>query len=345
MDTLFEVLHPGALTTVQDQGRYGYQAFGMPVAGAIDLYAFRLANFVVGNDGDEAGLEITLVGPRLKVVGRVVVAVTGADLGARLNGLPLPLWQAVAVGPGDEIAFRSSRTGCRAYLAVTGGVAVPKVLGSRATYLRGKLGGLAGRPLQRGDRLAVGEFAKQIPSGRQVPRELQPHYGSNVTLRVIMGPQEDHFTPKGRETFLKGEYTVTPEADRMGYRLQGPKIEHRQGADIISDGIPPGAIQVPGHGQPIVMLSDRQTTGGYAKIATVASVDLPRLGQTKPGDRIRFTAITRAEAVALLREQEERVNRWLQTLPSPIGPVQNYRVGIKGRLFHIGVEIVDKREV
>ncbi|QBS36658.1 biotin-dependent carboxyltransferase [Thermaerobacter sp. FW80] len=346
MAEVFEVVAPGLLTTVQDRGRHGYQAFGVPVAGAVDEYALRIANLLVGNDENAAGLEITLLGPTLRVLAPTVIAVTGADLGATRNGQPLPLWEAVAVEPGDEIRFRGVKQGCRAYLAVAGGIDVPPVMGSRSTYLRGGIGGIGGRALKAGDvleagglfradepattrrpRAAVcgrrgdadgsdaspGEVARQI-AGRRVPAEFVPRYGSPITLRVVLGPQDDHFTPAGVATFLSAEYVVTVEADRMGCRLDGPTIEHAGPADIISDGIPLGAVQVPGHGRPIVMLADRQTTGGYPKIATVISVDIPRIAQAKPGDRVRFAAVSRDEAVRLYREREEGLRRLAQRL-------------------------------
>ncbi|HHY92714.1 MAG TPA: biotin-dependent carboxyltransferase, partial [Firmicutes bacterium] len=268
------------------------------------------------------------------------IALAGADLGATLNGEPLPLWQAVAVKTGDEIAFSGVRSGCRAYLAVAGGIDVPLVMGSRSTYLRGKIGGLEGRALKAWDQLAAGEpaAAARARVGRRVPAELIPTYDANITLRVVLGPQDDLFTPAGRETFLTSEYAVTNEADRMGYRLEGPKIEHAGGADIISDGIPLGAVQVPGHGQPIVMLADRQTTGGYTKIATVISADLFRIGQAKPGDKVRFAAVSRQEAIALLREQEEKLQRLAEVLSRPAGPVRHFRIRVQDQVFEATVE-------
>jgi len=192
--------------------------------------------------------------------------------------------------------------GCRAYLAVAGGIDVPRVLGSRATYLRGRLGGLDGRALQKGDVLPLGAPARDpgVAPGRHVPASRRPAYPAAVEARVVLGPQADRFTPAGLAAFLGGPYTVTPQADRMGYRLEGPAIEHARGHDIISDGIPLGGIQVPGEGQPIVLLVDRQTTGGYTKIATVISVDIARIGQTRPGQRVRFREVTLAEAHAAL---------------------------------------------
>jgi biotin-dependent carboxylase-like uncharacterized protein len=194
--------------------------------------------------------------------------------------------------------------GCRAYLAVAGGIDVPPALGSRATYLRGRLGGLGGRALQKGDALPVGAPAAGAAGveGRTVPPARRPAYPTEVECRVILGPQAERFTADGVAAFLGEPYEVTPHADRMGYRLKGPPIGHAAGHDIISDGIPLGGIQVPGEGQPIVLLVDRQTTGGYTKIATVISADIGRIGQTRPGNRVRFTAVDLPQAHAALRE-------------------------------------------
>jgi biotin-dependent carboxylase-like uncharacterized protein len=292
------VVDPGLLTTVQDLGRPGYQRLGIPPSGPLDRGALVLANRLVGNPDGAAGLELTLRGPRLEVRRECVAAVTGAEMGFAVNGQEAPAWTAVRLRPGDLVSFRMATAGCRAYLAVAGGLDVPPALGSRATYVRGRLGGLDGRPLQKGDALPVGPAAGGLERlvGRAVPPGRRPAYPGEVECRVILGPQDDRFTAEGIAAFLQGPYEVTPQADRMGYRLKGPVIAHAHGHDIISDGIPLGGIQVPGEGQPIVLLVDRQTTGGYTKIATVVSVDIARIGQTKPGHRVRFRQVTLAEA-------------------------------------------------
>ncbi|HZS33748.1 MAG TPA: biotin-dependent carboxyltransferase family protein [Methylomirabilota bacterium] len=301
------VIEPGLLTTVQDLGRLGYQRVGIPPSGPMDRAAFVVANRLVGNPDGAAGLECTLNGPRLEVRQPALVAVTGAEMEPSLNGDPLPTWTAVAVAPGDVLAFRMARAGCRAYLAVAGGLDVAPVLGSRATYLRGRLGGLGGRALQKGDVLPVGRPAAAGWPGRTVPPALRPAYPAEVECRVILGPQADRFTADGIAAFLGAAYEVTPQADRMGYRLKGPLITHARGHDIVSDGIPLGGIQVPGEGQPIVLLVDRQTTGGYTKIATVIGVDIGRIGQTRPGQRVRFREVGLEEAHAALADER----RWL----------------------------------
>lgn len=309
------VVEPGLLTTVQDLGRFGYQRVGIPPSGPLDRPAFVLANRLVGNPDGAAGLELTLKGPRLEVRRECVVAVTGAEMGLTVNGEEAPAWTAVRVRPGDVVAFRMAPAGCRAYLAVAGGIDVPVTLGSRATYLRGRLGGLEGRALQKGDGLPIGAPAAPADrvEGRTIPAARRPAYPGEVECRVVLGPQDDRFTAEGIAAFLGGPYTVAPQADRMGYRLGGPVIRHARGHDILSDGIPLGGIQVPGEGQPIVLLVDRQTTGGYTKIATVISVDVARIGQTRPGQRVGFRQVTLAEAHAALAEAAA----WLRaTTPS-----------------------------
>ena len=296
---------PGMLTTVQDCGRWGAQGQGMPVAGAMDGQAFRMGNIIVGNREEDAAFEVTLIGPKFLVAeGEGIAAVTGAELGFQVNGKAVPNWTAVKVMKGDVLSFSGPRSGCRAYLCLSGGIDVPPVLGSRSTYTRAKVGGLEGRPLKKGDRLSCGEPAPlwRRCTGFTCPEGLRPSYESEAPLRVIPGPQDDLFTPKGRETFYSSVYTISNSADRMGYRLDGPVIEHEGAADIISDAIPLGAVQVPGHGQPIVMLADRQTTGGYTKIGVVCSVDMAALSQRLPGEKVRFVPLALKDAVALARE-------------------------------------------
>lgn len=310
---VFEVVQPGFLTTVQDRGRHGYQQYGVPVSGAMDCYALIVANLLLGNGEGAACLEITLLGPRLLVLADTVVAVTGADLSPALNGSPLPMWQAVEVHTGDTISFGHPVRGCRCYLAVAGGIAVPEVMGSRSTYIRSRLGGLEGRALRTGDGLPVGPVPARTALLRLPPRYI-PEYQADNELRVVLGPQQDHFTEQGIRTFLESEYLVSVQADRMGFRLEGPPVEHRSGADIVSDGIPPGAVQVPGDGLPIILLADRQTTGGYAKIATVCTVDLPGLAQVEMGQRVSFSEVTQQEAYRLRMQYECTLDELRQCL-------------------------------
>ena len=290
-----EVVSPGLLTTVQDLGRLGYQRFGVPVAGAMDGYAFRAANILVSNPPNAAALEITIAGPQLVATQDCLIAVTGADLELRINGAKMPLWMAVLVRRGYTIECGALQNGCRAYLAVAGGIDVPMVMGSRATYLRGGFGGHQGRALATGDTLPVGATATYLfgQAGQEWPPSLRPPHNPCPIVEVILGPQDDHFTVDGLRTFLSAEYSVDRLSDRMGCRLQGPPIAHKLDADIVSDGIALGAVQVPADGQPIVMMADCPTTGGYPKSAAVVSTDIPLLAQCLPGNsRIRFRKTT-----------------------------------------------------
>ncbi len=303
----FEVISPGPLTMVQDAGRYGYQRYGVPHCGALDDYAFRAGNILAGNRENAASLEITLSGCRLRVLRDTVVAITGADLAPAHNGQPAPMWQALGVNKGDVISFPGLVSGCRAYLAVAGGIAVPLVMESASTCLKAGIGGMDGRALRRGDVLRSGGPVR-VAAGARVPDGLIPVYPGQVELRVMQGPQDGLFTPEGIRTFLSAEYEVSAQADRMGYRLEGPAIEHRGGADVISDGIPTGAVQVPGDGLPIILLADRQTTGGYAKIATVISADIPVIAQARPGARVRFQVVDGVAARTAWQEYEGRIS-------------------------------------
>jgi biotin-dependent carboxylase-like uncharacterized protein len=272
----------------------------------MDREAFVLANRLVGNDDNAAGLECTLLGPRLEFADARLVAVTGADMAPTLNGATVPTWQALAVKAGDVLRLGPVRSGVRAYVVVAGGIRTPLVHDSRATYPRGRLGGLEGRALRKGDRLPLGPAPAAQP--RRIRRERIPAYPADAEVAVILGPQDDRFTPAGIEAFLVGPYEMLPQSDRMGARLKGPFIEHTRGHDIISDGVPMGAVQVIGEGQPIVLLADRQSAGGYTKIATVCSFDLGRIGQVKPGGRLRFRRVTVAEAHAMLRDSRRALD-------------------------------------
>lgn len=302
----FEVLRPGLLTTVQDRGRSGYQKFGVPVSGAVDAIALRVANVLVGNPQGAAALEMTALGPELRFAADAVMALTGAEVEASLDGGPVLSYQSFLVRAGQVLDVRSCTRGLRAYLAVAGGIDAPVLLGSRSTCLVARFGGFLGRALLAGDVLRVGSPPGPLQdlAGRQVPEEWRPRHGLPVTARVVLGPQEDAFTEEGRRTFLESEYRVTPYADRMGYRLDGPGIAHRNSADIISDWIPLGGVQVPGDGKPIILLADRQTTGGYPKIATVVGPDIGRVAQLRPGDALSFRAVSVAQAQRIAHELE-----------------------------------------
>jgi biotin-dependent carboxylase-like uncharacterized protein len=300
----------GPLTTIQDLGRPGHLRVGIPESGPMDREAFVLANRLVGNADGAAGLECTLTGPRVEFTDERGVAVTGAEMPVMLNGVTAPRWQAFRVKAGDVLRLGFAKNGVRAYLAVSGGIDTPPALGSRATYVRGQLGGLGGRALRKDDRLPLGR-APVIRSGR-LRSDCIPDYPGEAELHVVLGPQDDRFTERGIAAFLGGPYEMLPQSDRMGARLQGPWIEHTRGHDIISDGVPLGGIQVVGDGQPIVLLVDRQSTGGYTKIATVCSFDIGRVGQVKPGQRLSFRPLTVAAAHARLRAHRAELEQAIE---------------------------------
>ena len=297
------VLNPGLQTTVQDMGRVGYQQFGVSVSGVLDPRAAAIANILVGNPEDEAVLECTMLGPQLRFDQANCIAVTGGDLGLTLDGQPLPTYRAISVAAGQVLRLTAPRAGCRAFVAFAGGLDIPVVMGSRSTYMKAKIGGVEGRKLQKGDTIAFRAPRAELAGLelRHIAPEFRPR--QEYTLRVVMGPQDDCFTDEGVTTFLSQAYTVTPEFDRMGCRLDGAVIQHKVSGDIISDGISFGAIQVPSAGKPIIMLADRQTTGGYTKIATVISADFRILAQLKAGDKVRFQKVSIAAAQEALLAQ------------------------------------------
>ena len=297
------VIKPGMLTTVQDAGRWGYQSRGVPVAGPMDSYSFRLANALVGNDRAAAGLEITLLGPELEFETERVVAVTGAEFDLTLDGRPVPMEAPFLVSAESHFRFGARRRGARAYLAIAGGIATPPVLGSRATHLISTMGGFEGRALRAGDRLLLGDATGTRSTQPASPREV-PLPDGEARVRVLAGPQADYFSADSLDVLQSAPYVIGRQSDRMGFRLEGPRLTHARGADIISDATPLGVLQVPASGQPILLMADRQTTGGYPKIATVITADIAVAGQLGPGDSISFVVCTRREAMAALIAQE-----------------------------------------
>jgi biotin-dependent carboxylase-like uncharacterized protein len=304
MSAGLKVLAPGLHTTVQDLGRLGYQAIGVPVSGALDGFSLRLANALVGNSPRTPALEVLMSGPTFEVAAdtvRVALAGVGANLAIGAEKARIGAGQSVTLPRGAviEVVAGQSASG---YLAVEGGIAVPRVLGSTSTYVRAAIGGLDGRALRRGDfvPLAIARASKRAEL--RLPLPLTPT--GDQPIRVVLGPQQEYFTEEAVAAFLLAEFRISQSADRMGMRLDGPFLQHRGGWDIVSDAITTGAIQVPGSGQPILLLADHQTTGGYPKIATVISADLPLVGRRQPGDRLRFAAVTVEVAEELCRAAE-----------------------------------------
>ena len=296
------ILSPGPLSTIQDAGRFGSMGKGFSPGGAMDMDAMKLANLLVGNAPGVGVIEMTMLGITARFDCDSVIALTGADMCARLNDRPIESYCSIAVHPGDILSMGAAKSGTRAYLAVAGGFDLPLVMGSVSTNLKCGLGGFQGRKLQKGDELSL----NQSVAAHQPRRLSPPNYSDRITLRVLLGPQDDAFTKRGIDTFLGSEYILTDKSDRMGLRLSGGKIESKNGVDILSDGIAAGSVQIPASGEPIIMMADRQTTGGYAKIATVISADLSRAAQARPGTRIHFVQVTEVEAVCLRREMEKK---------------------------------------
>jgi allophanate hydrolase len=301
-----EVISPGLFTTVQDRGRIGYQDVGLPTSGPLDRISLRLANALVGNSPDTPALEMLIQGPALKVLARSVrVALVGCNARIEVrSGTARTIAAGTSVRLSRDDIFRIGNLGdsiC-AYLAIEGGPDVPAVLGSTSTFVRGAIGGFDGRRLQKNDFVPLKLADSSERAEATLPCSLD--LALDQPIRVVLGPQADCFTADAVKTFLASAYTVSPQADRMGYRLAGPVIAHVKGHDIISDGTVTGAVQVPGSGQPIVLMVDNQTTGGYPKIATVISADVPVVARRRPGRAIRFVAVEVSEAVALRKAQE-----------------------------------------
>lgn len=308
------ILSAGPGVTVQDGGRHGYLRYGVTVAGPMDPFAHALANRVLGNAVEMAALEVSLGGVEVTAEGgRLMLAVAGGDFEITLDGRPMPAALHLALEPGAKLRIRAGQSGAWCYLAVAGGIDVPDVLGSRATHTRSHLGGHEGRVLRASDVLATsGPAGVETPPARILAPDLAR--GSEV-IRVLLGPQADYFTGAAIADFLAGPWTIGPRGDRMACFLEGPVLKHAEGFNIVSDGITMGAIQVPGEGQPIVLMADRQPTGGYPKIATVIGADLGRLAQARPGAKIRFRSVTHDEAVEARARGGEVLARGFVTEP------------------------------
>lgn len=304
---MITVINPGLLTTVQDKGRFGHRASGMPVSGVMDHYAHSVANIIVGNQEDCAVLETTLSGGKFRFHEDMLIAVTGADMNASVDGEKIANWSSYYVAKRSELEVRTSVNGLRGYLAVAGGIDVPLVMGSRSTYLPGNIGGFKGRALQKGDILYTGGNPQYRPKAFKVPDEYIPSYNGKFYPRVIPGPQDDAFTEEAISVFFSSDYAVTSDANRMGYRLEGPAVKHISDADIVSDGISIGAIQIPGNGMPIVLMADAQTTGGYGKIGVIIKSDLNIIAQAKPGDNVRFRISCDEEAISAIKEEKAKL--------------------------------------
>jgi antagonist of KipI len=309
------VIKPGWLTTVQDLGRYGHQQYGVPVSGAMDRRAFIIANRLVGNRDNDAGLEITVTGPELLFEQDAIISITGGDLSPSVNGISIPRWTSVRIERGRRLTFGARRAGARGYLAIAGGIDVPIVLGSRSTHTYSRTGGMQGRALVQGDVLMGRTPPRRMRAaiGRALPEKLRPVCLTSTTLRILPGPQLSSFAEHALARLTGSPYRLSAQSDRMGYRLEGPTIAHAGAGEWISEGTAMGALQVPPDEQPILLMADRQTTGGYPKIAVVISADLHLAAQLMPRESIQFKTTTIAEAQALLKAEWKEID---QALPS-----------------------------
>ncbi|MEG0855371.1 MAG: biotin-dependent carboxyltransferase family protein [Terrisporobacter sp.] len=317
--------HGGLFTTVQDFGRTGYQDVGFSVCGAMDKKSLAIANMLVDNKEDEAGLEITLVGPKMEFTKDNFIAITGGNLNPKINGKEAPMYKAIFVSKYDILTFENAKFGARAYIAFAGGLSIEAIMGSKSTNVKCFLGGYKGRVLKEGDLIQFVSPKDYLPNYLSRNIDYKEKQNKEITLRVVLGPQDDAFTENGINTFFKGAYKITNEFDGMGCRLDGPKIEHKSSADIISDGIVLGSIQIPSHGKPIIMLTDRQTTGGYTKIGTVISIDIGKLAQSKVGDMIKFENISLEKAQNLYRQEIQNIGKIKKEINKPCIEVLNPR--------------------
>jgi antagonist of KipI len=297
------IIKGGLLSTVQDTGRYGFQRYGMPAGGAMDVFSLLLANRILGNQQNAPCIETTMDGPMILFKAEAYITICGADMQPRINDKSVKNNRVIIAKPGDVLSFKGLRTGCRSYIAFAGGLKIEPVMGSCATYLPAGIGGFKGRKLKAGDEI---ELANQPVSlvDFSLPENLNLIDKPKSPIRIIPGPEISYFAFSSIQKLLNSDFTILPQSDRMAYRLDGVPVFPLAGkADIISSGIPFGTIQIPADGQPIIMMADRPTTGGYPRIAVVASVDLPRLAQLKPGDRIQFREIGLEQAGKLYQQQ------------------------------------------
>ncbi len=306
-DGALHIVKPGLLTTVQDLGRLGHQESGVPVAGPMDSFSHRLANQLVGNDRMAAALEITLIGPEVEVEGETTMAVSGAEFDVWCDGQQLTVGESFRLRAGQRLKFGRCRRGARAYLAVAGGIQTPPELGSRATHLVSRMGGLEGRALRAGDRLPILSTSAGGPKRKAVGLTMPT--GGRVRVRIMPGPQTDWFSSAVQRQLADVGFRLSPRSNRMGYRLQGPPLLRTREGELISEPVGIGAIQVPDAGEPILLMADRQTAGGYPKIGHVITADLPLAGQLAPGDSIQFEWCTRQEAIAALIARERHLLR------------------------------------
>lgn len=312
-----QVVQPGLMTTIQDLGRFGSQKYGVVVGGSMDAYALRIANILVGNEENEGALEMTLIGVTLKFTEDALIALTGGDFQAKIDGKTAPTWRPLFMPKGSVLTCKSAVKGCRGYISIAGGLDIPTVMNSKSTYTRAHLGGFQGRSLQKKDRLDFRELTEQnkaifqLVAGKEgtiswsANGDALVQLTQNPTIRVLPGTEFERFDKSSQQILFNQPYTLTTEADRMGYRLAGDSLALSEPFSLLSEGVTYGTIQVPPNGQPIILMADRQTTGGYPKIGQVISADLPKLAQLQPTAEIHFKQVTQEEAELAFIEKEQ----------------------------------------
>ncbi|KHE67294.1 biotin-dependent carboxyltransferase family protein [Halobacillus sp. BBL2006] len=323
---MIHIVKAGLLTTIQDLGRYGYQKHGVIASGVMDSESHRIANLLVGNSPDLATMEITLMGPVIEFQDNALISICGGNLSPMINGDSVPMWRPIFIKKGSELRFGNPKQGFRSYLAIAGGFDVPLIMESRSTYLRAEIGGYQGRALEKGDELNINHLSEvsarllerlEQACGKRshlttkwfVASEFTPVIQSGETIRIIEGREYGQFTKESQKALTAEDFQIDSKSDRMGYRLNGPQLKRKKQVDMVSEAVAFGTIQVPAEGNPIVLLADRQTTGGYPKIAQVVSIDLPKVAQMKPGERIRFEMISLEKAQQLYLERERALDQ------------------------------------
>lgn len=319
-----KIVKPGLLTTIQDKGRFGFKKYGIITSGAMDTVALRIANLLVGNPEEYAVIETTIVGPKIHFTEAHLIAVTGADLSPTIDNQPLPLWRPVCVNKGSLLQFGSLKNGCRAYISIAGGLAIPTVMESKSTYLRARIGGWYGRALQKGDTIPCNTPTQQsqallrntgtdlnhqpfVGATWTLDPQLYPKYTVNPSIRVVKGPEYELFTLESGHNLWNSRYRVTPQSDRMGYRLQGASLALARKVELLSNAVTFGTVQVPSEGNPIVLMADHQTTGGYPRIAQVVTADFSKLAQLVPESPIQFQETSLHDAQQLYFQQERNI--------------------------------------
>lgn len=333
-------LKPGLCTQIQDEGRFGYRDIGVAISGAMDGFAYKISNYLVGNNEELASLEITMVGPEIKFYDTELIAICGADLSPCVNGESVKNWVALRVNKGDILSFKGNKCGTRAYLSFAGCMNIPKQLGSFSTNIKASFGGFHGRNIKVNDEINIVTNKKNINKyiGNKLDRSYIPNYKGDIKVRVVLGPQDDYFSEAEINKFFNEIYEVSSLCDRMGYRLTGTPIKHFKSANIISDANNIGSIQVPGDGLPIILMNDCGTTGGYPKIGTVIQSDIFKIAQLKTGDKIGFKLIKIKDAIKIYKEYIEWINEIKEELINKIEDSKYYRVTINGYIYNVNVQ-------